>query len=88
MTLTVEISPETHQRIADDPEAMAYVAKMIEDAYGKPDKEEDYKLTDADIEALRAGAADIEAGRVHDGRDTIAAMRQKLQERRVRAEAA
>lgn len=37
MTLTVEISPETHQRIAADPEALRHVAKMIEDAYREPE---------------------------------------------------
>ena len=34
MTLTVEISPETAERIASDPEALRHVARMIEDAYG------------------------------------------------------
>ena len=34
MTLTIEVSPETARRVADDPERLAHVARMVEAAYG------------------------------------------------------
>jgi hypothetical protein len=33
-TLTLDISPETARRVAEDPERLAHVARMIEAAYG------------------------------------------------------
>lgn len=59
MTLTVEISPEIHQRITADPEAMAHVAKLIEDAFREP---EPVNISKELADELQAMCDDIEAG--------------------------
>lgn len=45
-------------------------------------REDDYKLTPEDIEALKQGAADIDAGRVSDARANSAERRQMILQRR------
>ena len=79
MTLTLEVSPETVRRIAGDPEALRRAAKLIDAEFGE--EQDDYKLTPDDIEALKRGAADIDAGRVSDGPTNAARRREKILQR-------
>ena len=79
MTLTLEVSPETVRRIAGDPDALRRAAKLIDAEFGE--EHDDYKLTPDDIEALKRGAADIDAGRVSDGPTNAARRREKILQR-------
>lgn len=63
-TLTLDISPETIRRIAEDPERLAHVARMVEAAYGV--EPEPVKLS-AEDEALIMDRLDrIESGELKE----------------------
>nr|WP_309694404.1 hypothetical protein [Armatimonas sp.] len=81
MTLTLEVLPETARRIADNPEALRRAGEIIDAEFGADAEEDDYKLTAEDIEALKRGAADIDAGRVSDGPTNAARRREKILQR-------
>ena len=81
MTLTLEVSPEAVRRIAGDPEALRRAAKLIDAEFGE--EQDDYKLTPDDIEALKRGAADIDAGRVSDAKANSAERREMIRKRRL-----
>ena len=76
-------SPETVRRIAGDPEALRSAAKLIDAEFGE--EQDDYTLTPDDIEALKRGAADIDAGRVSDGPTNMARRFEKLNQRATEA---
>jgi predicted transcriptional regulator len=82
MTLTIEVSPETIRRIAGDPEALRRAGEMIDAEFGT-DPEDDDKLTAEDIESLKQGAADIDAGRVSDAKANSAERREMIRKRRL-----
>ena len=63
MTLTVEISAETHQRISADPEALRHVAKIIEDAYSEP---EPVKISTELYDSLMERLDRIESGELKE----------------------
>jgi predicted transcriptional regulator len=79
--LTLEVSPETVRRIAGDPEALRRAAKLIDAEFGE--EQDDYKLTPDDIDALKRGAADIDAGRVSDAKANSAERREMIRKRRL-----
>ena len=62
--LTIEVSPETIRRIAEDPERLAHVARMVEAAYGvepepvKVSKELYDSLMD-DLDKIESGEAKV-----------------------------
>jgi hypothetical protein len=64
MTLTIDVSPETIRRIAEDPERLAHVARMVEAAYGvepepvKVSKELYDSLMD-DLDKIESGEAKV-----------------------------
>lgn len=63
-TLALDISPETARRVAEDPERLAHVARMVEAAYGV--EPEPVKLSVED-EALIADRLDrIESGELKE----------------------
>ena len=51
---------------------------IIEAIEAAEEEEDDYTLTPEDIESLKRGAADSDAGRVSDGRANMAARRAAL----------
>ena len=63
-TLTLDISPEAARRVADDPERLAHVARMIEAAYGvepepvKISRELHDSLMD-DLDKIESGEAKV-----------------------------
>ena len=63
-SLTIEVSPETIRRIAEDPERLAHVARMVEAAYGvepepvKVSKELYDSLMD-DLDKVESGEAKV-----------------------------
>ena len=63
-SLTIEVSPETIRRIAEDPERLAHVARMVEAAYGvepepvKVSKELYDSLMD-DLDKIESGEAKV-----------------------------
>ncbi len=52
------------------------------------EEQDDYKLTAEDIQALREGAADSDAGRVSDGHSNMARRFEKLKQRASQGKAA
>jgi hypothetical protein len=93
LTITLEAVPDELLAMTATPEGMARARAAVLNAFGLgsegSDLHDDYKLTLEDIEALKQGAADIDAGRVTDGRVHIAEMRQMLLDRKqARKEAA
>lgn len=89
LTMTIEVSPETARRVADDPEALRKVAKIVEDAYGEDSDDQyaddDYKFSPEDMEAIRQGIEDSDAGRFSDGLTNMAHRFEKLRQRQAAA---
>lgn len=89
MILTIE-KPETEARFIrfatlrglTPDEALDELLDEIEE-----ENESDYQLTADDIESLRRGAADIDAGRVSDGPTNMALRFERLRQRQAEEKA-
>lgn len=80
MSLTIE-RPETEARLIRFATARGLSPLDALDELLDEVEEEDYKLTPDDIEALKQGAADSDAGRVSDGPTNMARRFEKLKQR-------
>jgi hypothetical protein len=90
MTLTLE-KPETGARLLRFAQKRGIplddlIEGFLDDA--EEEEEDDYKLTAEDIQALREGAADSDAGRVSDGHANMARRFEKLKQRSAQGKAA
>ena len=81
MTLTLE-KPETGARLLRFAEKRGMPLDELLDG-AEEEEEDDYKLTPDDIEALKRGAADIDAGRVSDAKANSAERREMILKRRL-----
>lgn len=85
MTLTLEIPEDLAPSLEAMPESQRHnfaLAAMRNELLDRAEEEaEDYQLTPDDIEALKQGAADIDAGRVSDGPTNMARRFEKLKQR-------
>nr|WP_309694532.1 hypothetical protein [Armatimonas sp.] len=85
MTLTLE-KPETGARLLRFAEKRGMPLDELLDELldgAEEEEEDDYKLTPDDIEALKRGAADIDAGRVSDAKANSAERREMILKRRL-----
>lgn len=74
-TLTLDISPETARRVAEDPERLAHVARMVEAAYGV--EPEPMKLSAEDEALITDRLERIESGELKETPFDAAAMRKR-----------
>ena len=84
--VTIDFIPERLKlRLESTPNDMERARRLLLLAFDEDEDqqrdEEDFLLTAEDIESLRRGAADIDAGRVHEGAAHVVEMREFIHQR-------
>ncbi|WP_395091657.1 hypothetical protein [Armatimonas sp.] len=86
--VTIDFIPERLKlRLESTPDDMEKARRLLLLAFDEAEDqdqqqgEEDFQLTTEDIESLRRGAADIDAGRVHEGAAHVVEMREFIRQR-------
>nr|WP_309688865.1 hypothetical protein [Armatimonas sp.] len=86
--VTIDFIPERLKlRLESTPNDMERARRLLLLAFDEDENEdqqrdeEDFLLTAEDIESLRRGAADIDAGRVHEGAAHVVEMREFIHQR-------
>ncbi len=84
--VTIDFIPERLKlRLESTPNDMERARRLLLLAFDEDEDqqrdEEDFLFTAEDIESLRRGAADIDAGRVHEGAAHVVEMREFIHQR-------
>ncbi|MCX6365958.1 MAG: hypothetical protein NTX57_04535 [Armatimonadetes bacterium] len=80
-TITLAVPPDVAARLESDSAARERLEAMAVAMFGalKPrEKDDDFRLSPEDMEALRRGAEDSDAGRVSDGTEVMARLKKKV----------
>lgn len=83
-TITLAVPPDVAARLESDSAARERLEAMAVAMFGalKPrEKDEEFRLSPEDMEALRRGAEDSDAGRVSDGRTHIESLKEHIRQR-------